>query len=123
METEIVALGNGLTWQIKAWLSRGDRKEIARYVQRAGLQEYKRLQETGINLSELRGIQDGRELALPVGLSVDEEDALLLYGTVAWGYPEPVSLEAILSKPERITNQVLARMKEFYYLTPEAIKN
>ena len=123
METEIIALGNGLTWQIKAWLSRGDRKAIRRYVQRMGLEEYKHLQESGINLSEIRNVPNGRELAMPIGLSADEEDALLLYGTVAWGYPEPVSIEAILSKPESVTNQVLARMKEFYYLTPEAIKN
>ena len=116
--TERVELPDGAWWEICPVITRGMRKAF----RRAGLQILARAD--GVDLSN-PGAFKKVIMANPGALDLDAiDDAYLLYGTMSWSYPEPISLEAIDKLPEKDVAVVLDRMRELYAeVTEEARKN
>ena len=105
-------------WEIRTVITRGMRKAF----RRAGFPILARAD--GMDLSDPEAFKRV-VMANPGAFDLDAiDDAYLLYGTVAWSYPEPVSLEALDKLPEKDVAVVLDRMRELYAeVTEEARKN
>ena len=123
-DTIRIETGPDRWWDIKAWMSRGDRRRIDNHVQRKALEFVKILKEADIDVAQFQQVatQPGVGGAI-TRVNPDEDDAMLLYCTVAWSYAESVTATAIDTKPDIETSLVLARMRETYGLSEEARKN
>lgn len=127
-ETERIEFEDGAWWEIKKWLTRGDRRRIDEHVQRAALKSIQLLQEAGLTLEAVRSFAEARTAqngATPGGdaSNLDEEDMTLLCGTVAWSYPEPITMAALSGRKDTEAQAVLAKMRELYSRPEELQKN
>ena len=55
--------------------------------------------------------------------SPDEEDMTLAVATIAWSYPDPISLESIAARYDDEVCTVLDKLKGMYSRNPEKLKN
>ena len=127
-DTERIILVEGGWWEIKCALTRGDRRKVDAHVQVQAFQYVQQLKSLNVSMDELRKMAgnapvvegaDSRPSSSP-----DEDDMLLVVGTVAWSFPEPISLESVSMRSESDANRILARMHVLYAAPSEAtLKN
>lgn len=111
-----IDLPDGEWWEIQDYCSRGLRKKLRAATQRA----YALTASAGIDPADTEAVRAHMaEHIAEIDLDA-ADDAMLLYGTVAWSYPEPVSRAAIDALPDRVTGLVLVRMRELYSEPTEA---
>lgn len=104
-----VELGGGGWWDIKAFLSRADRKKVNR-LERTWV-------KTRDDLSAEEIAKDPRAALIldPANADTDARDDLLLeLGTVGWSYEAVFCMEAVDQLPDETVDVVLARMTELY---------
>jgi len=114
-DTERIELQGGGWWEIKKWLSRGDRKKLNQ-MERTWVSA-----KEGITPEEIKN-NPGAALQLnTANMDVDARDDLMLQlGTVGWSFDEEFSLEAADKLQDTIVQVVLDRMQVLYSgLTPE----
>lgn len=122
METIRVELPDGAWWDIKSYLTRGDRRKIDTHVQEQAFSFVARIKAMDITTDQLRALAGTPTNGAAPG-NPDEDDMLLLCATVGWSFPDQIAAETIAARWERHTNQVLARMHELYVITDESLKN
>lgn len=117
-ETARVKLPGGEWWDIKAFLTRGDRKKINR-LERTWVKTRTDMTPEEIAKNPREAIQFDAENA-----DIDARDDLMLeLGTVAWSYPEAPGVEAFDKMDDEIIETVLKRMSALYLKREaEAIK-
>ena len=96
-------------WDVKAFLSRADRKKVNR-LERTWV-------KTRDDLSPAEIAKDPRAALMfdPANADIDARDDLLLeLGTVGWSFEQPFSLEAVDKLDDEIVDKVLAKMTELY---------
>lgn len=120
METVQVKTPDGATWEIKAYITRGDRRRIDKVVQVASLDYLGGLTKSGVDVESLQKMAGDRVDGASV--SPDEDDALLANCVVSWSYGD-YTPEAVLEKDNNVTDVVLGKMHELYYRTGEGAKN
>jgi len=108
-DTERIELPGGEWWDIKTYLTRGDRKKV------------NRLERTWIKTRE-DVTPEEREKDPKSALEFDaanadldaRDDLLLELGTVAWSYEVPFSMAAVDGLEDDVVDIVLKRMAELY---------
>ena len=125
MDSERITFPDGNWWEIKSWLTRGDRRKIDQHVLHQGFAMLGVLKAEGVTTEDVQAMREripdvnGRGKAP----NIDEDDALLLYGTTAWVWPEPISMETVQNRREDSAAIVLRRMRELYQKSEEQVKN
>ena len=117
-----VDLGEGEWWDIQPLLTRRIKKamrqtqmKIFRSIMPADAEITQDREE---QMALLRNAMKSSEIVVdPV---LENEDTMLVHATIAWSFPEPVSLEAIDDRDDRHVQLVLARMEELYGEADEA---
>ena len=105
---ERIKLSNGW-WEIKEHLTRGDRRKIDRHSQEIAIGSVNQMKAAGVDIAELQNLTPREDRANP-----DEDDMMLVVGTIAWSWDEPVTLESVYERDEAATEIVLERMKNLY---------
>ena len=113
VETFRVELKPSAWWEIKDRLTRGDRRRIDEYVQNRALQYVASLKASGVPLDDLRAMAGE---GTPRSSSPDEEDMMLLVGTVAWSYPDPITMDNVKARWDDDAETVLEAMRARYHL-------
>ena len=107
-DIERVELPGGAWWEIRIIVTRGLRKAF----RKAGLKVLSKAD--GVDFSDPDAFRKAL-MSHPDALDLDAvDDAYLLAGSVAWSYPETITLEAIDKLPEGHVAIVLAKMRELY---------
>lgn len=125
---ERITLPDGGWWDIRTVVTRGMRKAFRKAQLLAFIGSDRDGLGTSLDLSDPGQIQQmlqERAMAHPERWDLAaQDDAYLLYGTLAWSYGEQVNQETIDSKPDSVTELVLARIRELYAEpTEQALKN
>ena len=121
METEIVQLPSGGSWTIKNRLTRGDRRRIDQHVQDLALSQMDHIKKLGMEPEELRRLAGDTPSVRTA--NPDEDDMMLLVGTVSWSFPESISLESVQARDEPDCDLVLSVMRELYQRSEDTLKN
>jgi len=127
MDTERLTTPDDSWWDVKLRLTRGDRRKIDTRVQRAAFSYMGVLKAEGMAIEELRAMatdpnsDDGQRTPS----NPDEDDMMLLVGTVAWSYADEITEATISERFDEHTDIVLAWMHKHYNAsrTEEAQKN
>ena len=104
-----VKLSGGGWWDIKAFLTRADRKKVNR-LERTWI-------KTRDDLSPTEIAADPRAALMfdSANADVDARDDLLLeLGTVGWSFDQPFSVEEADKLEDEVVEKVLAKMTELY---------
>jgi hypothetical protein len=127
MDTERLIMPDGSWWDVKLRLTRGDRRKIDTTVQKAAFAYMGALKTEGMTIEELRVMStDPNSGDGPAtGNNPDEDDVMLLVGTIAWSYDEDITDSGISERFDDHTDIVLAWMHDHYNAsrTSEARKN
>ena len=123
-ETFRVELKPDAWWEIKERLTRGDRRRIDEYVQTQALRYVGALKASGVPLDDLRAMAgDGQARSA----SPDEDDIMLVVGTVSWSFADPITMEGIKARWDEDAEAVLEAMRARYHIrrneTEESRKN
>jgi len=115
LDTERIELPDGGWWEIKKWLTRGDRKKVNR-IERSWVKVREDMTPDEVAADPSSAIILDREAIDMDGM----DDCLLIVGTVGWSYNGGFSIEeADQLKPE-IVEKVISRMRELY-LRPRGV--
>jgi len=119
VDVERMALPSGAWWDIRARVTRGMRKRLnaaslRMFMQVPGYAEIMTLQDPEERKEKLAEALKANPGAVDW---LTEEDAMLLEGTVAWSFPEPVSAAAIDDRDDADAAPVLERMRDLYART------
>lgn len=109
-----IVFPNGAWWQIKRRLTRGDRRRIDRDVQTEAVRFAKRLKDEGISLTDIGTSAASSDRVV---INPDEDDAMLLQGSLAWSHGPKITREAIGERPEEEADVIVAVMRAAYTRT------
>lgn len=104
-----VDLGGGGWWDVKAFLSRADRKKVNR-LERTWI-------KTRDDLTPSQIAEDPKAALMFDSANADldaRDDLLLELGTVGWSFKQPFSIEEVDKLGDEIVDIVLAKMTELY---------
>lgn len=108
-ETERIELPGGGWWEIKAWLTRGDRKQIRR-MESSWYAIREDATSDDIADDPRSGVTIDRD-KLDLGA---RDDLMLQLGTVAWSFDGEFSIEACDDLRDEVPQLVIERMRELY---------
>lgn len=121
MDTSTVRidLPGGEWWEVKAHLTRRDRRAIANQSRLAHLRIMGEIERAGIDLTRTRqaateAIADDPPAASDDTWSEEEEDAILVQVTTGWSYSDPVTPESILDQDADVVEMVLDQLRVLY---------
>jgi len=114
-----ITFDGGEWWDIKEALTRGDRLAINEASQMAAVTLMAKFSKLGVELETLQKTttqlpETARASLEAPDASPEEDNAMLLRGTTAWSWEQPVNLEAVLERDEAQTDAVLAAMRTLY---------
>ena len=115
MESIRVELPSGGWWDIKAELTRADRRFIDREVETMAFDTMSRLEQSGMSMDKLQDITSAA--ASSEGQKkwgAEEEEAYLQRCSVTWSWSEEISSDSIGERNNKDVDAVIAKMRELY---------
>lgn len=116
MESIRVELPTGAWWDIKAELTRADRRFIDREVETMAFDTMSRLEQSGMSMEKLQDITSAASAPTDnqKKWGAEEEEAYILRCSVGWSWDEEITAESIGERPDRFVKRVLSKMRELY---------
>ena len=113
-----ISFDDGNWWEIKDWLTRRDRLVIRNASQDSAIHLMERFTKMGIDMDAFQRTEqqmpEGTQKKLEVEAMPEEENAMLLAGTVAWSWADGISEDTILDREEQYSEMVLDAMRRRY---------
>ena len=122
--TEQIPISDGQSVEVKAWLTRGDRRAIDKATRKGAFQAMGEISEVGIDVESLQDRAEQNPDLVTDSRNDDEEDAWLARCVVSGSmWDEKPTLEQVEALPDDDTEIILARMRALYKRTEDEVAN